>query len=546
MRLRETYSSTERRNMLKGIPISFMKYIFDPLDAFYNNIFSVFNGYFMRSNNKRISPIYEAYLEDDDIDEPDITFLPYSISVGGDLIEDDSANVSPLLIAEDYGVLKVSSSLSEYSYTCRVFCYDIHGKSLGYVTYMGLVLSGIKDYRKGTYFVRFSVLNSRTEEPIPFSLLNRRRNGFTLEVTRNTPYNMEHLGTLIRNTFIDKWTRMYSALSATYNPIYSVNITETNSGADTENKNSSTNNETNNVISKTDTTTFEDRKDIDTLDFNDRRTQSDETKNITVNGTKGGNDSNTKNYINVSENSTKTYNDVKDDNTETFNNYTDKKTRTYSDYTETTTDDTITKIAEDRTVTDNGIENDYTFGFNSNSRVSVGQREYGDNTSHIKADFGDTNKTVVDGDGTKTISGSYEDKDVKSGSIKNVNTKSGSETIDNLKNGTESSSNTYNITTSDTTDGSITVKKSEYGSEINTKEKLGKEKFTSEETDNVSSSKTTEDSITTEYGKSIEKVGTDRPVAENIQIELDLRDKNILINAIYADIDSIITLQIYA
>ena len=574
MRLRDTYNSKERFDMLLGKPISFLKYVFQPHDPFYNEISCIYNGYYMRSNNKRISPIFETFISEDLNSNPfEIEMLPYDIdNITGASIKNYSSNLSPFLIIEDFGNIVINSDMDSSfgSVNARWYCYDINGVYLGYVSNSFYNPLELKRKFSSAYYFRYQVIFVLTTSNVAwkptYSMVNNKTGyiniddaithfNLTITTPRKTAYNVEMLGTLVRGTFIDKWERMYNALSLNYKVENSINLTTSSSGEITDRKTSNqdttiTKDENNIRIED-----FDNRIDTDTLEFKDRNDQEHfnykddkkmNSKDINHSDTSTSKDNtNTLSFANRNDQYHENFQGTK---SKAFMNGETEET-TYG------TNDVSTLSFNNRNDQEKETKGDvieYTYGFNSDSEVAAGKTSYnptGANAGHINrgitkygSETTSTNKTGTDSvekhvNGTDNDSEAYDKNHEVAKYGSEITTEVGS---NNEKNDTEKQRWENNLDY-----GEKNKEVAKYGKEITTREKSGTEKISDENTSTERTQNSTSDTNVNDFSKQEYRTGNDIPVAELIKIELDLRDKNILISTIYSDIDSIITLPIY-
>ena len=441
MLLKDTYKQSEKIELLKGNPISFTKYIFDAEDPFIKDISSVYSGIYLRSNNKTTSPIFDEYYSLEGSIEPrTYYFRPYNTNE--DTGEEDfnlNDNTSQFLLVQDVTAIYIS----DY-HTARFFIYDKTRNYLGYIpnTYVdkALIINKFPD----AYYLTFTILSIASGYALSYSQINLSPSlyytGF--DDILNWQY---YLGRYIRNTFINKWNKIYDALITEYKLNSPINLKVSTDGSDTD------------VNTKNQT---------DTLKFSDDRA-----------------DTITKSFDNYNETDKLEYSPERKNLREEF-------------YSPEYKENTEREISEKTTVTEKSLVDDYTFAFNSNDKVPTNSTQYG-------GENGDTSTTERLADNNKTT-------DIKSytGSRFIGDTFEGSETHTYSKSGTAEDKRDYKGTETHTIFGS--------------------------------------DDTVKNYGKIITTEGQKDSIIENINMELDLRSRNIFLNEIYKDIDSIITLQIYA
>lgn len=550
MKLRETYNASQKLDMLQGLPIGFLSHIFNPTDNFISNTSGIYNGYFLRSNNKTTSPVFDEFYEQDFGEAKYPTFRPYAINNNdGTETYDENANVSDYISISDFVEIHLRNeylALDQYPYpyNARWYCYDSNFNYLGYRSNYYYNREMFVNTFPNIAYVKFVILLFNFEtvlyEPIDCITVNRNIEIYFDKCVLNSKQYEKYLGKLIRGKFIYKWEREFEALYSKYNAV------------DDFSKNRELNDKTENEKTYGKTSTVTGGENL-TKSYNSS-ISDDYTK--TVEGSKNEMLSFDDELPRI-DTETITFDNRKDENKKSFSDRKDKEIESYpdGDYTETNTftydggsdklleyekralggSDTISHSFKEESI-DKAENQDYVYGFNSSSAVSSDKSD-NRNASLVERDAENNQDKTTFGK-TETLTGGHTEELIKSGSIQHEKEYSGTETESITKTGTETRSLTKSgaeytdITYGDTTTDSGT--KTHSGTDTNNLTK--NETETNSGTDKENIERKLEDN----------ENGFNANPSDNIRKVLELNDMYIFYDIIYKDIDSIITLQIYA
>lgn len=222
MRLRETYNDNDYLLMLKGFPISFMMYISNRDDVFYNDINGIYSGYFLHSNYKKASPILQEYVKND------VSFIKPI-----EFYNDSGFNISQKLYRNSLARIELDQYLVTYvgPYTIRVRGY--RDNRLYYTTYTTEFIFDEYEYNVDYVLLDIGLLEGQPEGflPIPYDEII---NNYSYYINANTMKisSLYYVAELIRSKYLKKWTDTYNILATEFDPLNDFKRTEENSGKD--------------------------------------------------------------------------------------------------------------------------------------------------------------------------------------------------------------------------------------------------------------------------------------------------------------------------
>lgn len=347
---------------------------------------------------------------------------------------------------------------------------------------------------------------------------NKAMSPFFLSVQALAPDTASAVvGRIVRSKYIEKWTRVYSALVSEYDVLLTEKMTEytVKSGDKTvtyDNKLTTKGDDTDTIQYNLTEKRTGDNSDNVTYDITETRDRDDTDKttyDVTVNDTETGKDTteyNTRNTLSGNDTDNVTY----DIDTTKDGNSGNKQTTTR----ENSIENNLYSFSEDVPVGDTR-QND--------TLTETVQGSPDDNTIHsLESKEGTEKRTIVKND-TETKTGT----ETLDTSKTSASSKDGTETREFASDETEAKKGTENRTIGkDETD-------TKTGTETHT---LGKDE---------SATKTGTDSESTTGNVTVTRDGYKNSPIDNIIKELELRRTNVFFNIMYDDIDSMLALQIY-